>query len=190
MPTKKDKPTKPPETANDPPGNGEEDQEDQDDGVTYDEWLKSQPDEIQEMLNTHTSGLKTALTKERDARGELETKVRDLAGKAEKGSKAEQELTDLADDLATQNRKTAFYEDAFGEGVTNLKYAFIVAEEEGLFDKRGNCNFAALREGFPELFGGKPTTPPANPGSGGNNNPRGGPKKSMDSWIRRKSGRG
>lgn len=150
-------------------------------------WHDALPKEAQELIATRESGLKTALDSERDARKTAEKDLRDVAKKLEEGSEAQKEVLKLADDVADGTRKADFYEDAHKAGVSNLKLAFIVATDEELFDKRGNANFAKLKEGFPELFGKKPIVDP-NAGDG-TGKTLDGKKAGMSEYIRAASGK-
>ncbi|GAF82533.1 unnamed protein product, partial [marine sediment metagenome] len=116
------------------------------------------------------------------ARKTAEKDLRDVAKKLEEGSEAQKEVLKLADDVATGTRKADFYEEAHKAGVSNLKLAFLVASDEGLFDKRGNANFDKLKEGFPELFGKKKIIDP-NAGDGTGKTPDG-TKAGMNEFIR------
>ena len=158
-----------------------------DDVLEWDTWHKALPEDAQELVAGHVSGLKTALASERDARDTAEKDLRDVAGKLEKGSEAQKEVLRLADAVADGNTKIDFYEDAQKAGVSNLKLAFVVAKEEGLFDKRGNANFTKLKEIYPELFG-KKKVPDGTAGDGtGTGLP--GEKVDMNTLIRKKAGR-
>ena len=121
-----------------------------------------------------------------------------MAGKAEKGSEAEAQLTKLADTLAEQERKSAeglaeaerravFYEAAHAAGITNLKLAYTVALQDEMFDKRGAVNFEALKAQYPELFGGKPSTPSGHAGAGTGSPPPA--QADMNAFIRGSAGR-
>ena len=48
----------------------------------YDAWLSEQSEEAQELIEAHIQGLKSALRKERDARREVEDKLRKQEAKA------------------------------------------------------------------------------------------------------------
>jgi len=151
-------------------GNGDDKQADDKDkgkgeALAWKPWHDALPKEAQELIATRESGLKTALDSERDARKTAEKDLRDVAKKLEEGSDAQKEVLKLADDVADGTRKADFYEEAHKAGVSNLKLAFLVATDEGLFDKRGNANFDKLKEGFPELFGKKKIIDP-NAGDG------------------------
>ena len=157
-------------------GNGDDDKakdkekdkgEDKDKGksLAWKPWHDALPKEAQELIATRESGLKTALDSERDARKDAEKDLRAVAKDLEEGSEAQKKVLTLADDVAEGTKKADFYEDAHKAGVSNLKLAFLVATDEGLFDKRGNANFDKLKEGFPELFGKKRIVDP-NAGEG------------------------
>ena len=150
-------------------------------------WHDALPKEAQELIATRESGLKTALDTERDARKTAETDLRAVAKKLEKGSEAQKEVLKLADTVAEGTKKSDFYEDAHKAGVSNLKLAFLVATDEGLFDKRGNANFDKLKENFPELFGKKKVVD-SSAGDGTGTLPSG-QKKDMDAFIRAAAGK-
>jgi len=155
---------------------------------TFEAWLEGLTPEAKVLLDTHTAGLKSALDSERGTRKDLEKQVRDLAGKAEKGSEAQTELTRVADGLAEADRKTDFYEAAHAAGVNNLKLAYTVAVQDDMFDRRGGVNFEALKTAYPQLFGGTPAAPPGNAGAGTGTQPPA-PKGGMNEFIRRQAGR-
>lgn len=155
--------------------------------LTFDTWHESLPAEHKGLIENHTKALKNALESERGSRKDFEKQVRDLAKAAEKGSEAEKQLTKLADDLQSADRKADFYEAAHSAGVKNLKLAHTVAVSDDLFDKHGRVNFDEMKKKYPELFTGT-TTPAGNAGSGtggGNNQQR----DDMSARIRRAAGR-
>ena len=155
--------------------------------LSFDTWIKDQDEKIKSMLEGHTKGLKTALESERGNRKDLEKQLRDLAGKAEKGSEAQGQLTKMADEMAKADQRADFYEAAHAAGVTNLKLAYTVALTDEMFDRRGQVNFEMLKQGYPELFGAARKAAPggAGNGTGGEQKPAG----TMNDWIRKKSGR-
>jgi hypothetical protein len=156
--------------------------------LVFDDWLKGQAEDVKTMLDGHTNGLKSALADERKTRGDLEKQLRELAGKAEKGSEAEKKLIEMADQMSENDRRAEFYEEAHKVGVANLKLAYLVAVQEELFDKKNRVNFEEMKKGYPELFGS--TKPPkGNAGDGTNNNQPAG-HGDMNTWIRRSAGRG
>jgi hypothetical protein len=166
---------------------GDKDKGDKDKGPDYKTWYAAQPKETQDLITADKDGLTKALGTERDARADAEKELRKAAKKLEKGSDAETNLLKAADDLAASTVKSDFYEGAHKAGVSNLKLAFLVATDEGLFDKRGNANFDKLKEGFPELFGKKRIVDP-NAGDGTDVLPDG-QKKDMNAFIRAAAGK-
>jgi len=154
--------------------------------MSFETWIIKQDEKVKGMLDSHTKGLKTALDTERGNRKELEKQVRELAGKAEKGSDAEKQLTQLADKLTESDRRADFFDAAHKAGVTNLKLAYTVAATDDLFDKKGNADFGKLKEAYPELFGVK-KAPAGNAGEGTEG--RNELAADMNSRIRRLAGR-
>ena len=154
--------------------------------LTFETWLGTQDEKVKTLLDGHTKGLKTALDSERESRKDLEKKLRDLAKKAEQGSDAEKQLTEMADQIEAADRKADFYEEAHKAGVTNLKLAYIVATQDDLFDKKGQVNFVTMKESYSELFG-SPAKTKGNAGNGTNQSQQ--PKENMNTFIRRAAGR-
>ena len=154
--------------------------------LAYDAWVKDQPEEIKTMLAGWESGLKNALQSERKTRQDLEKQVREMAGKADKGSQAQTELTQLADKIAEADRRADFFEAAHAAGAKNLKLAFLVATTDDLFDRRGQVNFETMKAQYPELFEGGAKPPRGDAGAGANSQPSG---HSMNDFIRTAAGR-
>ena len=172
-------------------GNGADEKPDEKPGKAdapkWETWHDALTEPAQKLIAEHTSGLKTALKTERDARKDAEKDLRAVAADLEKGSDAQKKVLELADAEAAANTKADFYDDAHKNGVTNLKLAYIVAKDEGLFDKRGNVNFGRMKENFPELFGKKkPPDGSAGEGTGGG---LPGEKQDMNAAIRKMAGR-
>jgi len=167
-------------------GRGTEDEGRQEE-PDFDSWLNERPEAERSLIDGHVRGLKSALINERESRKGLEKQLRDLATKAEKGSQAERDLTEMVNQAAEANQKAEFYELASAAGVTNLRLAFMAARADELFDKRGNPDFKALREHYPELFGAGQKTAPGNAGSGTNHKQPA--SQSMNDFIRVASGR-
>ncbi len=124
--------------------------------VTFDGWLGGLPDEQKSLVNGHIAGLKSALESEREQRRSFESQLREAAKKAEKGSEMEQRLSALADKAGQAERQAKFYEVASAAGATNLKLAWIAAQEAKLIDGQGNVSTEALKAQFPELFKAPP----------------------------------
>ena len=156
-------------------------------GLVFDAWITEQPEEVRTLLEGHQKGLKSALDSERDARKTLEKQLKDLAGKAEKGSELEEQLNELVTVQAQAEARATFYEEAHAAGITNLKLAWIVVGNDGLMDARGRVNWDSLKKTYPELFGAATRTAPGNAGVGTNKQPGG--AASMNDFIRAASGR-
>jgi len=156
------------------------------DAKTWEAVLAGLPAEAKELYQQHTAGLSTALDKERDARKDQEKALRDLAKKAEAGSDAQRQLTEIADKLVAETKRADFFQEAARPeiGCRNTELAFKVALIDDAFDKRGNVNWAVLKDNYPELFG-EYKKPGADAGSGRDGNIAG---LSVDDQIRKAAG--
>ncbi|RLD07704.1 MAG: hypothetical protein DRI32_00435 [Chloroflexi bacterium] len=158
--------------------------------LTLDSWIEALEDadqkkSVKTLLGTHVGKLESALKSERVTRKDMEKQVRDLAKQAEDGSDSQAQLTQLADDLEKAGQKSDFYEVAHLAGVSNLKLAYMAAVQDDLFDRKGNVDFAAMKESYPELFAGtQEEDGDAGRGTGGEL-PEG---STMDDYIRGKAG--
>lgn len=152
----------------------------------FDAWFGKLPPHEQEGLDNHTAALRNALESERSQRKEFSKQLRDLTAKAEKGSEAERMLTEMATRAEQAEQRAAFYEEAGRPeiGCSNPRAAYLVASAEGLFTKRGDPDWPAIKAAMPELFGRKP--PPGNAGVGNGSPPA---QASMNDFIRAATGR-
>lgn len=128
---------------------------------TFEEYLATTDEPIQELYRKHTSGLTSALDKERGARKGLEQQMKELLPKAEKGSELEKALTEKIKELEDTSKKfvdaerrAKFAETANSPkvGCTNIKAAYTLAAAEGLFDEDENPKWDDLKKLAPELF--------------------------------------
>lgn len=154
----------------------------------FDAWLGEQPDHVRSGLESHTSGLKSALEQERQQRKEFSKQLRELSSKAEAGSEAQKALGEMSSRLEQAEQRAAFYEQAGKPeiGCTNSRAAFLVAQAENLFTRTGEPDWSAIRAAVPEFFTRK--TPPGNAGNGASAPPA--PVADMNTFIRRAAGRG
>jgi hypothetical protein len=158
--------------------------------LSWDDWLKEQPEPVKALLDGHTSGLKSALDSERTAKKDLEKKLRDAAKHATDGSELQKELQKVANDLAEAQARADFFEAAAAAEVTNPRLAYIAARDAGLMDDKRGADFGKLKQQFPELFK-KPVTPAGNAGSGtGGSAPAPTGNAAANFAIRRAAGRG
>lgn len=167
---------------------GQEGQEQGTQDFDFDKWLGEQPEQVRGGLEKHTSGLKSALENERTQRKDFARQLKDLTGKAEKGSEAEKALGEMSSRLEQSERRAAFYEEAGKpeNGCINPKAAFLVAQADDLFKRSGEPDWTAIKAAAPELFGRK--TPPGNAGTGKESPPAA--AGGMNQFIRAAAGRG
>lgn len=160
-------------------GGGDEEQS----PFNFDAWLGEQPATVKDGLAQHTAALKNALENERSQRKEFSKQLRELTAKAEKGSEAEKTLGEMSTRLEQAEQRAAFYEEAGRAEIacTNPKAAFLVASADGLFNKRGQPDWPAIKAAAPELFGRK-GPPPGNAGSGNGSPPA--PAADINAFIR------
>lgn len=133
--------------------------------------MAAQAPEIKSAYDSHTKGLQSALQGERTARKQIETQLRDAAAAAEKGSKAEAQLAEIANKLTEADRRARFAEGASGK-LTDVGLAYIAAQRANLFAEDGTANLDKLKELHPALFVAPaqlpqaPPVAPTNPGAG------------------------
>lgn len=166
--------------------------------VDFDGWLKAQPEAVRNGYAAATSGLKSALEKERDRASEVEKKLRDAVKKLDGVAGAEEakaELQARLDEAQVQRdaaqRKADFVLAAVGERVVDPELAWLaVSGNESLLDRRGNVDFDKLRQHHPSLFVAETATR----GNAGDGQDRGGATrgsggKTFSDVIREKAGR-
>jgi hypothetical protein len=160
-------------------------------------WLEAQPDQVKTLVGGKIQRLHDDLhtTRQRNREFSEQNKqfseqLKALLPKAEKGSELEQALGETSKRLEQAERRAAFAEEASKPeiGCSNPRAAFLVAEAEGLFTKRGDPDWAAIKASAPELFGRKTPTPPGHAGNGNQAPPT--PAAGMNAYIRQAAGRG
>jgi hypothetical protein len=133
---------------------------------SWDAFMEAQPEPVKALFQTHVQGLRTALTTEREERKSLDKRLRDVAKQLEDGSTAKTQLEQLSQQYEETEKRLAFYESAPPE-LTNAKLAWLAATELDAFDRKGNVNWDAVRQAYPELFkAARQAAPPANAGAG------------------------
>lgn len=148
----------------------------------FDAWLGEQPEHVRKGYEGKTQGLHSALEREREERKTVAKQLKELLPRAEQGSEAQKALGEMSSKLEQAEQRAAFYEEAGKPeiGCANPKAAFLVASAEGLFTKRGEPDWTAIKAAAPELFARK--APPGNAGTGTQSPPA--QKASMNDWIR------
>jgi hypothetical protein len=142
---------------------------------------------VKALYSQHVTGLTNAVKATREERDALSKQIKDLLPKAEKGSELERSLVEFSGKLEIAEKRATFAEDAARPeiGCNNPKVAWLIAQSEGLFDKKGVADWAAIKQSAPELFR-KPAAA-GNAGAGTGNMPSGAP--TMDQIIRGAFGR-
>lgn len=141
---------------------------------SWDAWLATQPEAqrptITALYEKQTAGLKSALENERTQRKDFERQLRNAAKAADDGSKAQQDLTAMADQLAIAERRADFFRDAANPKLelvgVSAAWTLMNADAERYFDRKGNPNFALLKEEHPYLFAQPKPLPKLNGGNG------------------------
>lgn len=136
---------------------------------TWDEVVAGLPEPQRALYEQHTKGLKAALESERTQRAQLAKELRTATEKMEQGSQARTQLEQATARLEEAERRAGFYGEASRPeiGCINPQLAYLAAREVNAFDARGNIDWKALQQQYPELFRAvRAPTPPANPGTG------------------------
>lgn len=141
----------------------------------FEEWITLQGDEVLQLWNERES-----------------LKSEDFANLEDQVSQSKAQLESLQTSLnsATQQAaqseaKSRFYEQATAAGITNLKLALAIVNQEQMFTETGEINIPALKTQFPELF---PRAQIARIGEGAGGSNRA-PQADVNAWIRRAAGR-
>lgn len=121
---------------------------------TFDAFIEKQDTKVKELYEKHTSGLKSALEKERDEKRDLSKQLKDLLPKAEKGSELEKQLSETLTKFEAAERRASFAEDAIKPeiGCVNIKAAYALAVADNLFDRQGKPDWMEIKRVAPELF--------------------------------------
>ena len=153
---------------------------------TWEAILETLPDDHKALYEQHTQGLQSALRTERQQRQDLAKQLREASGQLEAGSKARQDLEALQAQFEDAQRRADFATEAGGQGVSNVKLAYLAAQEFDLFDRRGNVQWDELRKAAPELFR---QSQPARGNAGAGTAAPPSPAQDMNAFIRRAAGR-
>jgi septal ring factor EnvC (AmiA/AmiB activator) len=154
---------------------------------TWESYLESLSAELQTLYTAHTEGLMNTVKATRTERDQFKAELKKLSKSADDGSDLKKQLEAMETTLEQTERKATFMEEAIKPAVAcrNPKAAFLLAEAESLYDKRGNPDWAAIKVAAPELFG--IVLANANAGNGTQNSPA--PANNMNNFIRTAAGR-
>lgn len=154
---------------------------------TFEEFLEAQPEEVRTLYQSHSEALLNTVKATRDERDQFKKQIKELAKGQAEGSEAKKQLEAMEAQLEKTERRAAFLEDAMKPEIQckNPRAAWLLAEAEGLFDKKGLPDWAAIKRDAPELFGAPVAK--ANAGEGTQQPPN--PHKDMNAFIRTAAGR-
>jgi len=154
---------------------------------TWDQIVEGLPEAHRTLYDAHEQGLRSAIQSERDQRDSLSKQLRKATETLKEGTPERQEFDKLAVQLEAAQRRADFAEEAVKPeiGCTNVRLAFLAAQEFDLIDRRGRINWEQLKKDVPELFRDTKAPPPGNGGRGSNNPPT---TMGMTQIIRRGAG--
>jgi hypothetical protein len=128
----------------------------------WDALVKAHP-EVGELYEGKTSGLKSALDKERDKAAEASKALRTLAKEADEKTAAalKKQADEMDAAVEDARRESTFYREAAAAGIPGdrLARAWLIAKNGDYFTKRGDPDIQSLKTELPELF----TQPAAKP---------------------------
>jgi hypothetical protein len=155
--------------------------------ASFEAWLESQDEQVKGLYETHVGGLRNTVKATRDERDALKSQIKELSSQVEKGSEIEKTLTEFSAKLEAAEKRAMFAEEASKPeiGCTNPKAAWLIAQADELFDRKGNPDWNAIKAAAPELFAKK--TSRVNGGAGTGEPPP--ETASMNNYIRRAAGR-
>ena len=153
----------------------------------FETWLQGQDETVKDLYGKHSEALLNTVKATRKERDDFAKQIKELAKGQAEGSEARKALDEMSARLETSERRAAFLEDAMKPEVQcrNARAAWLLAEAEGLFDKKGNPDWASIKREAPELFG----VPVANANAGQGTQQPPNPHKDMNTFIRKASGR-
>lgn len=154
---------------------------------TFEQFLEAQPEAVKALYNSHSEALLNTVKATRDERDQFKKQIKELAKGQAEGSEAKRQLEAMEAQLEKTERRALFLEDAMKPEIQcrNPRAAWLLAEAEGLFDKKGLPDWAAIKQEAPELFG-QPVAK-ANAGEGTQKAPT--PHRDMNAFIRKSAGR-
>jgi hypothetical protein len=150
----------------------------QDAPADLDAYLATLPDETRTLVDklrtdwheSQVTGLKSALSKEREAASDATKALRELAKTADKETAAK--LKAQADEndarVSDLTKEAMFYREAAAAGVPadKLARAWLLCRNADYFTKRGDPDIAAMKAEIPELFAAPQTATRVQAGAG------------------------
>jgi hypothetical protein len=122
------------------------------DNEEFDLWLEKQDEPTKNLIANRFSKLEATVKATREERDGFSKSIKELMGKAEKGSEIEKSLLEMTEKAKNSEKRAIFMEKAVSEGCLRPGVAFQVAVSDGLFDEQGEPDFKKLKTSIPELF--------------------------------------
>ena len=172
---------------------GNDDNNNSDEGSnapTFDDWFTTQPDDVKTLINARMTTLHNTVKAVRDERDDFHSQLQNAVKKLKDDTVEKQEFERLMVQYEETKRKQTFLEEAISNQCTNPKAAYAVASADDLFDKKGNPDWAKIKQAAPEFFTQKRRPLPRRNTAGEGNDTEQPSHEGMNSWIRREAGRG
>lgn len=129
--------------------------------ATWDAFLASQPEPVQQLYHAQTKGLKNALDAERQNRKDLEKKMGAAAEQLKELPELQKILQTVQGDLQAANQRANFYQEAPAQGVADYELAFIAAQNGFIEPETGAVNWEGLKVKHAVLFKSNAAAPAA-----------------------------
>jgi hypothetical protein len=155
--------------------------------ASFETWLDGQDETVKGLVAKRFETLENTVRATREERDTFSKQIKTLAKQQAEGSEAKKQLEELGAQLEKTERRAAFLEEAMKTEIQcrNPRAAYLLAEAENLYDKKGLPDWAAIKREAPELFG----TPTANANAGRGTQQPPAKQNDMNSFIRSKGGR-
>jgi Arc/MetJ-type ribon-helix-helix transcriptional regulator len=150
--------------------------------ASFEEFLEGQDETVKGLYNSHSEALMNTVRATREERDNFKAQIKELSKTQEEGSAAKIALDEMSARLELSERRSDFLEEAMKPEVQckNTRAAWLLAQADNLFDRKGRPDWAAIKAAAPELFG--KVVAQANAGQGTDTPPPA--SKSMNDWIR------
>lgn len=154
---------------------------------SFEEFLEAQPEDVKSLYQSHSEALLNTVKATRDERDQFKKQIKELAKGQAEGSDAKKQLEAMEAQLEKSERRASFLEDAMKPEIQcrNPRAAWLLADAEGMFDKKGLPDWTAIKREAPELFG----QPVANANAGNGTQEKPAPHRDMNAYIRKAAGR-
>ena len=134
---------------------------------SWDSYVASLPAEARALYDGHIQGLTNTVKATRGERDALAERVKAItATLGQDPAEVKRKLDELQGELEKAGRRATFVEQAVSAevGCRNPGVAYMVAEASGLFNRKGEPDWTAIKAAAPELFG--PVAAPGRAGTG------------------------